>query len=317
MEFLNPERLWLLLLVPALGLLYLWLDGSMKSDRRRRRSSNRLKVVLPRRFKWIRHAAVIAALLSIVSLTVAFAKPKQEVDVPRERATIILVIDVSLSMEATDVHPTRLEAAQKAAKEFVDELPDGFNVGVIAFAGSATTLVEPTPERGPVHRAIDNLQLQRATAIGEGIYAALASLQSVPVDPQNPDEAPPARIVLISDGETRVGRPSSEAAKAAKAMQVPVYTIAYGTKDGYIMSNGRREPVPVNYPELENIAEISGGQAFRADSADKLKQVYEDISSSVGYEKQDVEVTTRYAGIAMIFALVAAVGVASLGARWP
>ena len=139
----------------------------------------------------------------------------------------------------------------------------------------------------------------------------------MPPDPSNPDEVVPARIVLLSDGKTQTGRPADEAAKAAKDQQVPIYTIAYGTANGYIEVNGRREPVPVDHAELARVSKISGGQAYSAASAGELEDVYKDIGSSVGKEKVDKEVTSRYAGFGLAFAILAAVGMISLGARWP
>ena len=165
--------------------------------------------------------------------------------------------------------------------------------------------------------AIEALEPAPSTAIGDGIYASLAALAQVPPDPDNPRAVVPARIVLLSDGKTQVGRRSDEAAEAARAQNVPIYTIAYGTANGYIEIGGRREPVPVDRDELERIARISGGEAYTATSAGELKDVYEDIGSSVGKEKVDREVTSRYAGFGLAFAILAALGLISLGARWP
>jgi Ca-activated chloride channel homolog len=235
----------------------------------------------------------------------------------RQRATIVVTIDVSLSMEATDVEPTRLEAAKTAASSFVTSLPRKFNVALVSFAGTATTLVPPTLDRGAVTAAIDALQPQPSTAIGEGIYTSLAALSQVPPDPKNPKADVPARIVLLSDGKTQVGRASDQAARAARDQNVPIYTIAYGTEDGYIEVGGRREPVPVDRVELQRVAKISGGEAYTAESAGQLKEVYKDIGNSVGKEKVDKEVTARYAGFGLAFAILAALGMMSLGARWP
>jgi Ca-activated chloride channel family protein len=229
----------------------------------------------------------------------------------------VVTIDISLSMEAEDVEPNRLEAAKGAAVQFVNSLPPKFNVALVTFAGTATTVVPPTIDRGAVTAAITALVPQASTAIGEGIYTSLAALAQVPPDPDNPKAVVPARIVLLSDGKTQVGRPSEEAAQAAKAQSVPIYTIAYGTADGYIEIGGRREPVPVDRAELARVSRISGGEAYTATSAGELKEVYEDIGSSVGKEKVDREVTSRYAGFGLGFAILAALGMISLGARWP
>jgi Ca-activated chloride channel homolog len=316
LSFLAPVRLWLLLLIPLLVLLYLWMV-QRKRNRSRQVSQTMFDLVIPRERTWLRHLAVGLSILSLLTLTVAFAKPKDQISVPRERATIVVTIDVSLSMEAKDVEPNRLDAAKDGAEQFVTSLPPRFNVALVTFAGTATTLVPPTMEHGAVTAAIRSLRPQASTAIGEGIYTSLAALAQVPPDPNDPKAVPPTRIVLLSDGKTQVGRPSDQAAVAARAQGVPIYTIAYGTPEGYIDIGGRREPVPVDRAEMARIAKISGGEAYTAESAGELKQVYKDIGSSVGKEKVDREVTSRYAGFGLGFAILAALGMISLGARWP
>ena len=316
LSFLAPSRLWLLLLIPLLVGLYVWLV-QRKRNRTKGMGKTMFDLVIPRDRTWLRHLAVGLSILSLLTLTVAFAKPKDQVSVPRERATIVVTIDVSLSMEAEDVEPNRLEAAKGAAVQFVNSLPPKFNVALVTFAGTATTVVPPTVDRGTVTAAIQALVPQASTAIGEGIYTSLAALAQVPPDPDDPKAVVPARIVLLSDGKTQVGRASDEAAEAARAQSVPIYTIAYGTADGYIEIGGRREPVPVDRAELARVSRISGGEAYTATSAGELKEVYKDIGSSVGKEKVDREVTSRYAGFGLAFAILAALGMISLGARWP
>jgi len=316
LSFLAPVRLWLLVLIPLLVLLYLWLV-QRKRSRNRTVGRTMFDLVIPRDRTWLRHVAVGLSILSLLTLTLAFAKPKDQVSVPRERATIVVTIDVSLSMEAQDVEPNRLDAAKIAAEQFVNSLPPKFNVALVSFAGTAVTLVPPTLDRGAVTAGIQALRPQASTAIGEGIYTSLAALAQVPPDPDNPKAVAPARIVLLSDGKTQVGRASDQAAQAARAQSVPIYTIAYGTADGYIEIGGRREPVPVDRAELRRIAQISGGEDYTATSAGQLKEVYKDIGSSVGKEKVDQEVTSRYAGFGLAFAILAALGMVSLGARWP
>src|ERR671910_3033342 len=186
LSFLAPNRLWLLLLIPVLVGLYLWLV-QRKKNRNRDLGRTMFDLVIPRDRTWLRHLAVGLSILSLLTLTVAFAKPKDQVSVPRERATIVMTIDVSLSMEAKDVEPNRLEAAKSAAEQFVTSLPPKFNIALVTFAGTATTLVPPTLDRGSVTAAIANLSPDRSTAIGEGIYTSLAALGQVPPDPGNPD----------------------------------------------------------------------------------------------------------------------------------
>lgn len=316
MTFFHPERLWLLAAVPILLVAYLVLLRR-KASRSRQFGIDKLDKVLPRQAAWKRHVAVGASVLSLIAVVIAFAQPKDAVDVPRERATVVLAIDVSRSMEATDVEPNRLVAAKEAGKGFIDMLPRGFNVSLIAFAGSASVIVPPTQDRGLVGRAIENLQLAPSTAIGEGIYSSLDALALVPPDPLKPDEPTPGAIVLLSDGYTNIGRPSQQAARAAKAGGYPIYTIAYGTPGGYVVQNGRREPVPVNPAELATVARESGGEAFTAGSRNELERVYSSIARSVGYEKVDREVTEYYAGIALGLAALASLAMLSLAARWP
>jgi Ca-activated chloride channel family protein len=273
--------------------------------------------VLPKQQAWKRHVAVGAAVLALGALNVAFAQPKGEVEVPRERATVVLTLDISRSMIAQDVAPDRITAAKAAARDFLNLLPVGFNVSLVSFAGTAAVVVPPTTDRGVVAAAIDNLQVAPSTAIGEGIYSSLDAMAQAPADPDHPDDPAPGAVVLLSDGYTNVGRPSDQAARDAAAQHIPIYTIAYGTANGYVENNGRREPVPVNPAELAQVSRLSGGKAFTAGSAGQLKEVYSSIAKSVGYVKVDQEVTEQYAGYALLLAVMAAVAVISLGARWP
>lgn len=316
LTFMEPGRLWWLVLIPVLLLLYLVL---LRRTGKRSRTTGitNLNRVLPKQQAWKRHIAVGAAVLSLAALNVAFAKPSDQVDVPRDRATIVLAIDVSRSMIAEDVNPNRLDAAKAAAKDFLGMLPPRFNVSLVAFAGTASVVVAPTVDRGLVSRAIEGLEVAPSTAIGEGIYSSLDALTLAPVDPDNPDEAAPGAIVLLSDGFTNIGRRSAVAAQEAKKRGIPVYTIAYGTRDGYVQDGGRRQPVPVNHEELERVAEISGGRKFSAGSSAELKEVYASIAQSIGYVKVEQEVTEIYAGYALGFAALAAMAVIALGARWP
>lgn len=316
-DFLSPERLLILLVIPVMIGGYIF--ATRRKNRRGMRFTNTsmLDVVVPRQSQWRRHLAVALSLLSLITLTAAFARPKTQVDVPRERATVVLVIDASLSMQATDVQPTRLDAAKQAAVDFVRQLPEKYNVSVVAMAGASSVLVPPTTARNTVENAINSIQLQESTAIGEGIAAALGALGQAPKDPNNPDSVAPGAIVLLSDGSNTTGRAPQQAAVAAKQAKVPVYTIAYGTENGYVDLDGKREMVPVNHQEMQDIAQLSGGDYFAAATADQLKKVYANIGSEVGYEKADREVTSRFAGYGLALAVLAALGAISLGAKWP
>lgn len=313
LEFLAPNRLWALLVIPLVAILYLVLSGKHTKAK----VSDRLKLVLPKDAAWKRHGAVLLALLSLASLIIAWAMPKDYANQPRDRASVVVTIDVSWSMEATDVEPNRLAAAKTSAKQFVMNLPERFNVALVSFAGTANVAVPPTVDRGAVTRAIDALELAPSTATGEGIYASLEALKMVPPDPDDPDSVPPAAIVLLADGATNMGRNSATAAEEAKEQGVPIYTIAYGTQDGWVESNGQRQRVAVDHYELSEIAKRSGGKKFSAETASELSEIYGAIRSDIGYERVPMEVTDRYAGLAIIFAIAAALGVISLGARWP
>ncbi|MCL2782653.1 MAG: VWA domain-containing protein, partial [Propionibacteriaceae bacterium] len=244
-------------------------------------------------------------------------QPAALVNVPKERATVVLAIDVSRSMEATDISPNRLDAEKQAASNFVDMLPASFNLAVISFAATANIIMAPSTDRGAAKRAIQSLQLQPSTAIGEGIYTSLQSLKLAPPDPDHPDDPAPGAIVLLSDGSTNTGRDSSTAAKLAASQGVPIYTIAYGTPDGYIVVDGKRQYVPVDHAELMNIAKLSGGKKFSASSSQDLAEVYQTIARDIGYDQEQAEITERFAGAALLFAIIAGLGAVSLAARWP
>ncbi|HEU4907608.1 MAG TPA: VWA domain-containing protein [Propionibacteriaceae bacterium] len=317
LAFMAPNRLLILLVIPLLILAYIF--ASLRKNRRGMRFTNTsmLDVVVPKQSQWRRHLAVALSLLSLITLTAAFARPKTQVDVPRERATVVMVIDASQSMQATDVRPTRLDAAKQAAIDFVSKLPEKYNVSVVSMAGSCAILVPPTTAHHTVENAINSIQLQDSTAIGEGITTALRALQQAPKDPDNPNSIAPGAIVLLSDGSNTSGRAPQQAAAEAKAAKVPVYTIAYGTENGYVDLEGKREPVPVDHEEMKRIAVATSGEYFAAATADQLKKVYENIGSDVGYEKADREVTARFAGYGLALAVLAALGAISLGAKWP
>jgi Ca-activated chloride channel family protein len=275
-----------------------------------------LDVVVPKQSQWRRHLAVALSLLSLITLTAAFARPKTQIDVPRERATVVLVIDASQSMQATDVKPTRLDAAKQAAIDFVNKLPEKYNVSVVSMAGASAVLVPPTTAHNTVENAINSIQLQDSTAIGRGLpprFGPCSRRQRI----ENPNSIAPGAIVLLSDGSNTAGRSPQQAAAEARTAKVPIYTIAYGTENGYVDLDGKREPVPVDHQEMKQIAAATNGDYFAAATAEQLKTVYENIGSDVGYEKADREVTARFAGYGLALAVLAALGAISLGAKWP
>ena len=312
MSFLAAWRLWFLLGVVALAVVYLVLQRRRRTYALRFTSSELLDSVAPRRPGWRRHLPAAVFLLALATLVTAFARPTWEVDLPRERATVVLAIDVSLSMMAEDVAPTRLAAAQQAAQRFLDELPPTLNVGLVSFAGSASVLVTPTQDRTVVERAIEGLQLAPSTAIGEAIFTSLDVLAQVPADEAG--SIPPAAIVLLSDGETTVGRPDGIAARAAAEAGVPVTTIAFGTPQGFIVYDDPATPepeqqvipVPVGEVNLERVAELTGGSYFEADTLGELEEVYADIGSAIGTERVPREISDWFVGAGLAALAVAA-----------
>lgn len=316
MTFLAPERLLLLAAVVALAAVYVAVQ--LRRDRYAVRFTNLalLDVVAPERPGWWRrHLPAAAFLLAAVALVVAFARPARDERVPRERATVMMAIDTSLSMQAEDIAPDRITAAKAAAADFVDLLPDTINVGLVSFDGVARLEVPPTTEHQQVQDAIAELELHESTAIGEAIYACLDAIDSMP---PAPDGAPvPGRIVLMSDGETTVGRPNEEAAHEAAAVDVPVSTIAFGTDDGMVTVDGTAITVPVDEDALATIADITAGATFTAATADQLEQVYGDIGSSLGYETEQREVGTWFLGAGLVPLLLAATGSLLWSSRLP
>jgi Ca-activated chloride channel family protein len=306
MTFLSAWRLWLLLAVAGLAVLYVVMQRRRTAYSLRFTSPELLDSIAPRRPGLRRYLPAVVFLVSLSTLVMAFAQPARQMKVPRERATVIIAIDVSLSMEAADVEPTRFEAAKAAADRFVGGLPPKLNVGVVSFAGTASVLVSPTQDRFSARTAIKNLRLAESTAIGEAIFTSLNALANAPADETG--TTPPARIVLLSDGTTTVGRPDKEAIAASKEAEVPVSTIAFGTKGGYIIYDDPRTPqvesepvsVPVGDDNLRAIADQTGGAYYPAASLDELEAVYADIGSAVGFEEVNLEITDWFVGLSLV-----------------
>jgi Ca-activated chloride channel family protein len=347
MTFLAPAFLLGLLLVPLLAAFYIW------AQRRRSRYAVRftnldlLANIAPRRPGWRRHLPSALYLLAVATLAVGLARPTMVVPVPRDDATVILAIDVSASMRAEDVSPTRLAAARAAAQDFVDGLPEGVRVGVVAFATRPVTLVTPTADRAPVRAALDGLTPLDGTAMGDALMQVLDLAEAaratddrgtgdtVPSSDAATDPAPPAAtdptpgggaaadsgpavaVILLSDGANSAGSTEPlDAAQRAASLGVPVYTIALGTDAGTVdVPDENGQPVTLEVPPdtatLRQIAETTGATAFDAPSADELKGVYDDLESRVGWTNEEQEVTWLFAAAAL-FAVVAAAGLSVL-----
>jgi Ca-activated chloride channel family protein len=317
MDFLSPERLLLLVAVALLGGAYVAVQFRRRSYAVKFTNLELLDRVAPRRPGWRRHVPALLFLGSIAVLVVAFAQPQADQRIPRERATIIMAIDTSLSMQATDVAPSRIEAAQEAATEFVDVLPPKINLGLVLFNGNTRLAVAPTTDREAVKRAIADIELGERTAIGEAIFTGLEAIAGMP--PGEDGEPVPARIVLMSDGETTDGRPNEDAAQAAVEAGVQVSTIAFGTDEGIIEIP--EEPVPIPVPvdreALEAIADATDGNFYEAASVTQLREVYDDIGSSVGYTTEPREISSWFVGAALIGLLLTAVASLAWFSRLP
>ncbi|MCX2947733.1 VWA domain-containing protein [Lentzea sp. NEAU-D7] len=321
MSFSNFVAPWWFLLLLAVALLA---AGYVVAQRMRRKRVLRftnlelLEKVAPKRERWSRHVPAAFLLAALALLTVALAGPTSEQRVPRNRATVMLVVDVSLSMKATDVKPSRLEAAQVAAKSFAEGLTPGINLGLISFAGSATVLVAPTTDRPAVTQSIDGLKLAQSTATGDALVAAMASIDSFGKVVGGAEGPPPARIVLMTDGKETVGtRKAFDAAEDAKKAGIPISTISFGTEEGVVDIEGRQQSVPVDDDSMKEIAKISGGEFFKAASAEELRRVYDTLGEQIGYEKKQADASKPWLLLGTMTAMFAAAAALLLGQRLP
>ena len=331
MDLQWPGALWALVLVALAPLAYL------RSQRRRARQAARFgnPDLLPNMVNgqpgWRRHLPALLYLLALPVLIVALARPQATVLVPKEQAIVMLVMDVSGSMNATDVTPTRLNAAQRAASSFVDQLPAKLQVGLVTFASTAQTLVRPTTERAAVQDALASLQAEGGTAMGDGIQRALEVKRAPPpptTPPGGPASAPPPSrpapadadtpmvIVLLSDGASTTGRTRPlDAGANSKQLGVAIYTIALGTDTGMIDaadSSGqlRRIPAPPDRATLQQLAEQTGGRSYDAPSSRDLQSVYDNVGSTIDLVEQRQEITVAFTATAVL--LLAAGGMLSL-----
>ena len=321
MSFSNFVAPWWFLLLIGVALLT---AGYVVAQRVRRKRVLRftnlelLEKVAPKRERWSRHVPAAFLLAALALLTVALAGPTSEQRVPRNRATVMLVVDVSLSMKATDVKPSRLEAAQVAAKSFAEGLTPGINLGLISFAGSATVLVAPTTDRAAVTQSIDGLKLAQSTATGDALVAAMASIDSFGKVVGGAEGPPPARIVLMTDGKETVGtRKAFDAAEDAKKAGIPISTISFGTEDGVVDIEGRQQSVPVDDDSMKEIAKLSGGEFFKAASAEELRRVYDTLGEQIGYEKKQADASKPWLLLGTMTAMFAAAAALLLGQRLP
>jgi Ca-activated chloride channel family protein len=340
MNFLAPQLLLGLLLIPIAIGFYFWAQRRRSQYAVRFTNLALLSNLAPRRPAWRRHLPPILYLGAIAALLIGLARPTMVMAVPREDATVILAMDVSGSMRATDVSPTRLDAAKAAALSFIAQLPASVRVGIVSFASEPLTLVSPTADRAQLTRAINGLTARDGTAMGDALMQVLDMAEKIQAGgtetpdataAPSPSAAPGASAapdasasqplvatILLSDGANSVGLAEPlDAAQRAKTLGVPIYTIALGTPDGIVQvqdQNGRMVTlkVPPDTATLQEIASITGGTAFNAPTAEQLSSVYDNLQSRIGYTEETQEVTFALVGAGLLMVMAGA----GLSAVW-
>ena len=336
MSFLWPEMLWGLLVLPMLVAAYIMILQRKKKLAVRYANLAMVREAMGASQRIRRHIPPAFFLLALTAMLLALARPQTTITLPTQHETVILAMDISGSMRATDVEPNRLVAAQNAAKQFVAEQPENVRVGVVAFAGTATVAQAPTRNREDIIAAIDRFQLQRATAIGSGIIVSLATIfpdegidvssliygrngpRGVPLDQAGKSEkkefkpVPPgsytsAAIILLTDGQRTTGPDSIDAARMAADRGVRIFTVGFGTKAGETIGfEGWSMRVRLDEETLKTIANLTRGEYFYAGSAVDLRKVYETLNSKFLLEKKQMEISSLFAGAAALAALVSA-----------
>ena len=312
--FAFQTPLWLLTLgvVPIAVLAYLALQRRRRGAALRFASLATLASVAPASPGWRRHLPPALLALALLALALALARPEATFSVPRERASVMLVTDSSGSMAAQDVDPDRLTAARDAASAFLDEVPAKIRVGLVAFSSTAAVLQTPTADRAAVRDALGTIQPGGGTATGDGIEAGLRALNAQNQN-RSASERIPGVIVLLSDGKATSGADPIGVAEEARRSRVPIYTIALGTQEGTIITpDGQELNVPPDLEALRGIARLSGGRFFDAPSKDALETAYSDLGSRLGTEPETREVTSLFAGAALVLLLAGA----GLGLLW-
>jgi Ca-activated chloride channel family protein len=304
-ELLAPQRLWWWLVVAAMAIAYLLLQRRRVRNVVRFTSIDLLESVAPTRPGWRRHLVAGLQLTALAIGVFALARPvEREMDVSSAAGRIVITFDVSLSMQATDVAPSRLDAAKEAALDFVEQVDPRVEIGLVSFSGQVRQVVAPTLDRGRVEQGIDGLELGEGTAIGDALIAAVGELVQ---DVGDGTEEAVGSIVLLSDGETTMGTETADGAAAAAEAGVPVYAIAFGTDGGSVIdpASGEIIPVPVNTSELRMVAETTEGQFYEAPTADALADAYDQISDDLREtlgepEEVILEQTWRYVALALV-----------------
>jgi Ca-activated chloride channel family protein len=307
--FASPLRLFLIVVPVVLLGAYLLAQRSRRKYALRFTSVDLLASVAPRRPGWQRHISAALMLFAVLALVVGLAGPTRKVRVAKQRGTIMLAIDTSGSMSATDVAPNRLAAAEEAARRFVEKLPKGLKVGLLSFDTTARVVASPTLDHKVVLSAINGLAVHGGTATGEAIYQSLAAIAAQPRAAGGKPAA--AAIVLMSDGTPTLGRDGQspqqtvvEATAAAKQARVPVDSIAFGTPGGSIQVQGEVVAVPADPHAMQKIAAGSGGKSFSAVSGSELNSVYDQIRKSVGYDTVPRDMTDWFLGLGLVMLIL-------------
>lgn len=295
MSFKWDFVLWLgLLLIPLGGLAYLWFVRRRASSARAFTSAAMAPNVVMSPARWRAHVPLLLYVLATIALLLALARPVASQEVPREQATVMLVMDSSRSMINTDVKPSRLDAAQAAAAELLDQLPEQFRVGVVGFDTFARVLNRPTIDRVALRRALASMRTRRGTAIGSGVMRGLEVLGRQ----ARVDRRPPAVLLLLSDGNNTTGISPEVAAQRARRAGIPVFAIGLG-KTTAVVGAAR----PANFESLSRIARVTGGRFFSAPTSERLRSVYRDLASRVSYEIERREVSSLFVGAALVLLL--------------
>lgn len=344
LTFLWVEMLWLLLIVPVLVAVYLWLQMRRKRTSLRYANLPLIKQALGRGLGWRRHVPPVLLLLAVAILILAVARPAAVISLPSARATVILAMDVSGSMGATDVEPTRLAAAQEAARTFIDKQPREVEIAIVGFAGAAMLMQAPTLDRESLRVAINSFDLRRGTAVGAGVLVALSTIfpdetielpgtqdrrdalgapsrwgrptgrslddpapETAEREPVEPGSYQNAVVILLTDGATTTGPDPLAAGRLAADYGVRVYTVGFGSPDGDVVNfAGRSMRAMLDETTLQAIADLTEAEYFQAQSAEALSEVYSSLSTRLVPEKKLTEIAFILAGIGAVLALMAA-----------
>ena len=311
MSFGAPGFLLGLVLVPLAAAAYI--AGRQRAKRYAVRfpAAPALKLAAGTVPAWRKHLPAAIALAALTVLLLAVAKPQRTVAVPTERASVMLVTDHSRSMLATDVDPNRMIAAKRAARTFLEQLPDRLRVGVVTFSGAPDTVQAPSQDHDEAWKVIEAQRADGATATGEALQSGVDAL----VRERQAGRRVPAAMILLSDGKTTIGRDPVEVARTARRLRIPISTVSLGTDAATVPSPGGLGPRLPAIPDpetLERIAETSGGRAFAAEDDEELSSIYKELGSQLGTKEEKRQVTSAFA----IGGLVLLLGAAGASARW-